>query len=293
MPIVSPYSDNANTPAPSSTVGFKISKPGYDATRSSGSNMVFDSSWPSLPIAYETTITNPIVGTGNTLTIPHNLKFPPFTMIWAYGPDASGIGNVGKRFIPYVNATNVYLNGNTVSSPAFTATVLRIRCFQLDLSKDINYILSPGDTFKAPYDPNFGIKVVKAGKDINSTDLRNFALHSRAQSPLILAVKTEATIPSANLATAIGNVIQYTSVLNYPVWVYGFVKIGATVSGTLGIPANSYIPAPYYSQSYPKTTTDGFVSYLGYTSGANADNGASLVILRDPMFAATQTTVQY
>lgn len=293
MPIVSPYNDNTNTPAQTSSVGFKVSKPGYDAHTSSGSNMVFDSSWPSLPIAFEITVSNTITGTGTTMIVPHNLQFPAFTMVWAYGPDGSGIGNVGTRFIPMVDKTNVYLNGNTISSPPFTATTLKIRCFQLDLSIDTNYILAPGDTFKTPYDPNFGIKVVKAGKDINSKDLRDFALHSRAQSPLILAVKTEKTIVSANLATAIGNVIQYTSVLNYPVWVYGFVKVGAVLAASLLVPENSYIPAPYYSQAYPKTTTDGFVAYLGYTSGANPDNGATLVILRDPMFAATQITVQY
>jgi len=268
MPLTSPYTNNAATQAPASDVGFKISKPGYDATRTAGSNLVFSSSWPSLPIAFETTITSP-----GSATVAHNLKFPPLTFIWAYGNDPSGIGTISRRSIGTVDSTNVYNVPTGV-------TKVNIKCFQLDISTDIDYILAPGDTFKSPYDANFGIKVVKAGLDINSRDLRNFTLHSRAQSPLILAVKTEKTIPSANLSTGIGNVIQYQNPFKTPVWVYGFVKSSAS----------KYTYTPYYSQAYPRTFTDGLLSYIGYTG---TDIGASLVILRDPMFAATQTTVQF
>jgi hypothetical protein len=266
MALTSPYTNNTTTQAPISNVGFKLSKPGYDARTTAGSNFVFDSSWPSLPIAFETTLYN-----NGIVTVAHNLKFPPLAFVWTTNTDPSGLGNVVSRTIASVDSTNVYL-------PAGIKT--NVKCFQLDLSTDIDYTLAPGDTYRQPYDPNFGVKVVKQGKDINSKDLRDFALHSRAQSPLILAVKTEKTMPSANTGTGIGNVIQYKSVYNYPVWVYGFVK------STVG----KYSYAPYYSQAYPRTFTDGFLSYIGYTG---TDIGATLVILRDPMFAATQTTVQY
>lgn len=284
MPLTSPYTDNAVTPAPPATVGFKISKPGRDATRAAGQHFVFNSSWPSLPIAFEKDIT----GTGSQMTIAHNLRFPPFSMAWSYSADPSGVGSVGKRVMPRVDTTNAYL-------PTTAGVHYKIRCFQVDLSKDIDYELAPGDTFNQPYDNNFGVKVCKAGKDINSKDMRDFALHSRCQSPLILAVKTEATIPTANLGTGIGNVIQYTSKLSYPIWVYGYIKAGGTYAGNIGVPVGTYVFAPYYSQSYPKTFTDGFKAYLGYTvSGPpSPDIGASLVILRDPMFAASPVTVQY
>lgn len=271
--LTSPYTDNKSTPAPASNVGFKISKPGYDARTTAGNNYSFNSSWPSLPIVFETTITSP----GASITQPHGLTFAPFSMVWYYYNDASGINNVCARLIPSVDKTNIY-----ITTPS-GATRLKVRAFNLDLAKDIDYTLAPGDTFNMPYDNNYGFKAVKAGKLITSTDMRDFTVHSRCQSPLILAVKTQDTIPSANLATGIGNVIQYTSQLNYPVWVYGFVR---QASG-------KYVPAAYYSQSYPRTFTDGFKSYLGYGPGASTDNGATLVILRDPMFAATKVTVQY
>jgi hypothetical protein len=273
MALSSIYTNNTSTPAPQATVGFKISKPGYNALTTSGSNMVFDSSWPSLPIAYETTLTNAFPS-----TVTHNLKFPPFAAVWAYGTDASGKTGANRFFFP-VDTTTLYLDTSALSIPQLAfwnaATKIKVRCFQLDLSTDIDYTLAPGDTYNQPYDPNFGVKVVKAGKNINSTDLRDYALHSRAQSPLILAVKTKATSTNGS-----NKVIQYTSKLSYPCWVYGYVK---QASG-------KYQPAPYYAQAYPITKTDGTLSYIQY-SGTDTD--ATIVILRDPMFAATATTIQY
>jgi hypothetical protein len=294
--LTSPYTDNANTPAPLATVGFKLSKPGYSAVTSAGQNMVFDSSWPSLPVAYDTgLINNTIASTFDTATIAHNLNFPPLVFGWAYFPDPGGLGNVTQRFICAADRTNIYLNGNSNSSPPLTATKIRLKAFQLDLSKDINYILAPGDTFKQPYDANYGVKVTKPNKDINSKDMRDFSVHSRCQSPLILAVKTEATMPTANIGTGIGNVIQYTSSLSYAVWVYGFIRIGGTLATNLSMTAGTYYPAPYYSQAYPRVFTDGFKAYIGYTASGppSPDTGATLVILRDPMFAATQQAVTY
>lgn len=288
------HTDNSPTPAPPATVGFKISKPGYDANKTAGNNFVFDSSWPSLPIAFETTVSNSIVNSSSFQTIAHNQGFAGFAVGWAYYPDPSGVGNVGRRFMPMVDKNNVYINGNApiFNRPDYSATKLKIRVFQLDLSVDIDYSLAPGDTFNMPYDPNFGVKVVKANKDINSKDMRDYALHSRCQSPLILAVKTETTLPAANITAGL-NFVQYTNHTPNPVWVYGFIKAGTNLAATDSVPANTYVPADYYSQAYPSTTTDGFTSYVGYATGARPDNGATLVILRDPMFAATSQAVTY
>lgn len=240
--------------------------------------MVFDSSWPSLPIAFETKLVSPFAA-----DVTHNLKFASFACVWAYAIDPSGIQAAQRFFFP-VDTTKLYFDTSNFTSQQLAfwlvAGTMKVRCFQLDLSTDIDYILAPGDTFNRPYDKNFGIKVVKQGKDINSTDLRDFALHSRAQSPLILAVKTEKTVPAANVGTSIGTVVQYNSNLKYPAWVYGYVKQST----------GKYVPAPYYSQAYPRTFTDGILSYIGYTG---TDIGATLVVLRDPMFAPTSTTVQY
>lgn len=281
-----PTLDNRTINAIKTDVGFKISKPGFDANKSIGSGLVFSSSWPSLNVIFETTITNTITGLASPpITVPHGQTFACFGFVWAIGPDNSGLtGSVTTRRIPAmfsVDGTNVYLGQVGLSGIEtnflYTATKLHIKCFEIDLSKDVDYVLAPGDTFKSSYDNSFGVKVVKPNKDINSKDLRDFTLHSRCQSALILAVKTQDTNDPAN-----PTITQYTSKYKDPVWVYGFTRSTA----------GKYRFAPLGGQSYPLTATNGFTTSLQYQSGAG-DNGATLVILRDPMFAATSLAVTY
>lgn len=277
--------DNRAQNVVNTDVGFKISKPGYDAKRTIGQNLVYSSSWPSLAVAFEKTIPNPITTGGATGSTAHNLNFPPFTFVWAIGADPSGLtGAVSSRRIPGcadVDGTNVYFSDSGLSGIEtdflYTATKLHIKSFQLDLSKDIDYLLAPGETFKTPYDNNFGVKVAKQNKDITSTDLRNFAIHSRCQSALVLAVKTQATNDPANPTTT-----QYTNKFSTPVWVYGFTRSTA----------GRYNWAALGGQAYPITKTDGFVTSLAYI-GAAGDNGVTLVILRDPMFAPNTIVTTY
>lgn len=289
MSLPNAFNSNTPRPAPQSDAGFILSKPGYDALRANGSNLIFNSSWPSLQIGFETTINNPITGGVTNYPVTHSLRFPPFAEVWTYGPDPAGFGNSAFRMMMAVDSTTLYLSTANLTSFELArlqnATKVNIKCFYLDLSRDIDYILAPGDTFNLPYDDDYGFKVVKPGKDINSRDLRDYTVHSRAQSPLILAVKTEATKVANTVPDGAGgftpvNVVQYKSNLPFPTWNYGFIKSSA----------GRYTPAPLESQAYPRTFTDGFTSYVQYSG---TDVGATLVILRDPMFAATQETVQY
>lgn len=275
------FNDNTTKDAQATDVGLKISKPGYDANQAAGNNLLFSSSWPSLPVAFSTTITNPLTGGGTSGTVAHNLKYAPLSFVWAYGTDPSGKTACIRRInvVASMDTVNVYLgtSGTTEIDTdfLFSATKLHIKCFQLDLSQDIDYILAAGDTFPSSYDPNFGIKLARPNKDINSRDLRDFALHSRAQSPLVLAIKTQATNNSANPLTT-----QYSSHLNFPSWVYGYVRKST----------GRYSFAPYGAQAYPITFTDGKVSNLTTIA---PDTGATVVVLRDPMFSSSLVTAQF
>lgn len=264
------FIDNATRQAPDTEVGLKLSKPGYDANRTAGSNLIFSSSWPSLPIAFQKTIPNP---GGGAFTIDHNLGFPPLIFVWAYGPDPSGVASTAQRIQAFqtVDTTKVYLTSNDFT----TATYVHIKCFQVDLRRDLDYILAPGDRFNFPYDPNFGIKIAKPGKNISSKDYRDFSVHSRCQSPLILAVKTQDTTNAANPKT-----VQYTVKNGVPVWVYGYIRT------SLG----RYKYSPFTGVAPENTTTNGVVTNITWSG---TDTGATLVILRDPQFASQKTTVQY
>lgn len=277
-------SDNSTTPAPSTAFGFKISKPTYNALYTSGKNYTFNSSWPSLQIAYQITIKSlsSYTFTYPYYIIPHNLGFPPFTFWWAVDTSSNGISNGYVKNIASVDSTNVYLDTTQMPND-FISTPVNIKCFNLDLTKDIDYTYLNGDFTTTVYDPNFGMKISKVGKSTSSIDLRDYTVHSRALSPLVLAVKTQKTL--TNTVNVDGSyTIQFTSKLNYPTWVYGFV--GNTSS-------KLYQFAPLYSQAYPRTFTDGFVSSLAYGPTGSTDNAATLIILRDPMFAPTTVDVQY
>lgn len=276
------FLDNTPNPAPISDAGFKISKPNYNAATTSPQNLLFSSSWPSIAIAFSLNLPNtsgyPLIG--GFAAIKHYLGYPPLAFFWGNASNSTGSAtptNVYSRNFCNVDSTYIYLN-QSPSSP------VSIAAYAIDLSQDIDYTTYPGSDFTSPYDKNYGIKVVKQGKDINSKDMQDFILHSRCQTPLIQAVKTEETANPAN-----PTVIQYTNKVNYPTWTYGFVRQLKSGNPPYTNPG-FYEFAPYWNQAFPKMTTNGVTSTINITSESN---GATIVVLRDPMFAATSVTEQY
>lgn len=236
-------------------VGFKIAKPFFDVNTAADSDLILNSSWPTLQIAFEKTVT----GSSST---EHGLGFPAFTVLWTI------TNGVAIKSIPNVDDVHVYHGTGTV----------HIKCYNINLSKDIDYPVIKDASIKAPVDNDFGIKLVKEGKNLSSNDMRDFVLHSRCQSPLVLAVKTE---KSATVNTT-GGTITYSNPYLNPVWVFGYVKAG-----------NLYKSAPYFSQAYPRTFINSNNTYqISWSSSAN-DNGATLLMLRDPIFSGTYKQVQY
>lgn len=278
--------DNTPSPAPTTDVGLKISKPTYNAYQTASENLLFSSSWPSLQIAFEITITTAeqlasyaSTNTEGQYAIPHNLGYSPFSFYWQPSEDASSVTNGSIRSIANVDDTYAYINVSSVATGFTLGVPINIKCFALDLSKDVDYSVPVGNAIRLPYDPNFGIKVAKTNQSPSSKDLRNFVIHSRCQSPLVLAVKTQSTSPTSN-----GTTVQYTNKLGYPTWNYGFIKTSAS----------AFHYAPYFSQLYPQTFTDGIITDITYQTGAPFHSiGATLVILRDPFFAPTVTGVTY
>lgn len=272
--------DNAKGVAATADVGIKISKPGYGAKTAADANLVFSSSWPSLTVAF----TKQQSYSATNLAIPHGLTFPPFTMAWvidttleqsSYAAPSKG----AMRFFPDVDSTNIYIPGGTsAGNNGFqtTSSVIHIKSYNIDLSKDVDYpLLQTTNGFVGAYDSNFGIKLAKPNKTVTSVDLRDYIIHSRCQTPLIMAVKTQATMNPANSQT-----IQYTNKLGYPSWNYGYTKTSA----------GRYHNAPFFSQAYPRTNTDGITTSVNW---AFTDIGATIVVLRDPLFPTNEVDVSY
>lgn len=254
------------------TPGIIITQPGIDVKTAADYQMIFNSNWPSLQIAWEGILS---VNAGATGQIAHNLGFYPLVMAWY---SVNGI-SMGRWYgTTTFDQTNVYI-ANTGSSNYFgtrstTSNVtVSIKCYNIDITQNKNYALPLAPTFKVPYDSTYGIKVVKNGKAITSTDLRDFILHSRAQSPAILSIITTTT----------GGSITYTNPAGYTPWVLGFSSPSGNSTIYQCFPPGGNQTTPNFVQIGSKATIS--------TSGGGSRG--SLVVLRDPLVVATRKQVIY
>lgn len=268
--------------------GLKISQPFYDATTAADSNLLFSSSWPTLPIAAEATFTNSAYGgTSNfsdyTLAFTHGLGFTPFVIAWA--TDAT-TGKTQRYNDFSINSTKVMLLWGYSGSAITGYSSIHIVCYNINLAVDKDYPYVKPTGVSSYYDASYGIKIVKDGKSIDSTDLRDFILHSRTQSPQILAVKTEASGITSTLGGGTFDIL-YTPPVATPLWAFGFQTDDQ----------GYYYWAGYYAQSYPRlfvNSSGGTYTYqLNYGPFGATAAKACLIILRDPMFSSNDITVKY
>jgi hypothetical protein len=263
------------------TAGIKISQPGYDVNLAADYNLLFNSSWVSLQVIKEFTqvMTPTFDGTWwnfSDVAFTHNLGFYAFADLW----ETNNINNTGSIKTIRNNGkldlgnNDVLWHGDTFITGQPNPITVSIKVYNLDISKQFEYEYIQPPTTKRQYDPTFGMKIVKYGKSIGSTDLRDFILHTRTQSPALLTVRTEKDV-DAN-----GN-ITFTNLQNYTNWIYGYWKGSHSVRYSL---------IPQQSQSYPKYT---FVNGSTYTAALTAGDRLSLVVLRDPLIVAEKVNVVY
>ena len=285
------------------SAGIFITQQGVSVPTAADYQFVFNSNWPSLQVAFDTTVT---IAANATLTIPHNLSFTPFTVGWILQNGIS-IGRIfayAQRFISApqstvsftFDSTNVYLTGDTTNSYE-----VNIKCYNLDITTSVDYTFPQYPKYPTLYDNTTGIKVTKSGKQINSTDLRDFILHSRAQSPAVLSVVTEALGVPWNSSFFGGiqqgfNVISYTNPAGYTPWVYGFYSQPAGIGLNNSSEIITYSQADYGVQAVGMlltnpTSNGGFTIELPYDVANN--QGATIVVLRDPLIATQTLEVQY
>ena len=264
--------------------GIKISQVGVNVLYAADYQLVFNSAWPSLAIAFDTTVDVPA---NANLTIPHGLKIYPLTMAWAL----SGGVNLGRIFTASENFesvpqssinmnfdnVNVYLTGDPTNEYQ-----VNVKCYNLDISESADYTLPKPPVIASKYDPVYGMRVVKYGKSIGSTDLRDYILNTQAQSPAVLSVVS--VLPPNNVPDpTTGQIASYKNPVGYTPWVLAFV--GFQTDGT-----NLYTGlAPGFQQT-------GFRFDLGPTSTIQAnisDPVASLVVLRDPLVIPKSIMVTY
>ena len=250
--------------------GIIITQPGVDVKTAADYQMLFNSNWPSLQIAFEAVISVSANASGQ---VAHNLNFFPLVMAWY---SVNGV-SMGRWYgTTSFDKTNVYI-ANTGSSNYFgnrqttSNVVVSIKCYNIDISVSKDYTLPLPPTYKAPYDSSYGMKVVKNGKNITSSDLRDFILHTRAQSPAILSIVYTSTASS----------ISYTNPATYTPWVLGFISPQGDKTKYQCFP-------PGGNQSSPNLVQLGTKATLVTAGGLG-----SIVVLRDPLVISTKKQVIY
>lgn len=242
--------------------GIKVARPGYDARTCPDWALLFNSSWPSLAVAFEVTIDIPTPDDDPIVTVAHNLGFPPLTIGWLMAEGVS-YGRIDGSTIT-VTDTDIIFFGNPafLALPDIAGKVL-IRCFNINCVQEQEYPLPISSSVKLPYDPSFGIKVAKSGKFITSNDLRDFVLHSRAQSPAILTI-VQGNNSDPRLST-------YELKTSYIPWVFALSEFG------------SFYPTAsiWYN---PATNT---------ITAASDNIAPTLIVLRDPLFPSATVEVTY
>lgn len=274
MPLAGTYEDNISNLQPKNDYGLKIAKAGFDALTAADNDLLFNSSWPSVQYSQVRAVTK----TAETFTpVAHGLGFPPVAFVMG-GSDYQAVMQGCSVDDTYVYVATAFQTGSVGD------TMGTLVIYDIDISVDVEYPYTATSSGNIPYDPNYGIKVVKGDGDIESTDLRDFILHSRCGSPLVLAVKTQETVNPNN-----PDVVQYTSRLGYPTLNFGYSgRPAGTTVGNITFGSKGYQFAPQGGQSIPITSTDGFTASTPIYDNFS-DGRASIVCLRSPMFAITNT----
>lgn len=272
--------------------GIRVTQPGFSVPLAADYQFVFDSDWPSLAIAFETRVSVPF---GQVITVPHNLGFFPLTMAWSiYGGVSIGRSFVisGNIFGPQIDVlvsfdkTNIYLDNTNGHPQSQNVTyIMSVKCYNLDISKAVDYTLPQFPTAKTKYDPSTGIKVTKFGKSMSSNDLRDYILHSRAQSPAVLSIVTKPTPYTIGIPYA----IQYTNPVGYVPWVLAFISNNGLTYSPL---AQGSQQAGFLFTTSAATATTGSVSALFSAFNPQTAIG-SLVVLRDPLIVPNIVQVTY
>lgn len=174
--------------------GIKLAQPGKDVSTARDSEMIFNSSWPTLKLIANIRVQAiiPPHPPNPTVLFRHNLGYVPAFLSYLMAPNFGGfaVQPTPQMSLPPVAADeeNIYwtLNTNSISNfPDLGILVFAVPILTDYTAPDIKLGSSSGSS----PDPDFGLKISKPGADISSSDLRDFAIHSATRGPLLHAVR--------------------------------------------------------------------------------------------------------
>lgn len=253
--------------------GAKVSVPGYDVGTVTDYLLQSSSSWPLLKIHAEGSATITLNATPQTIHT-HSLDYRPFYIILSSGRFNSQAGQNG---IGVSDSVLAYDGSSTIGgSFSFYYYICR-------LSLESNFtapLITGGTSSTSTTNNDYGIKVAKPGKSVNSTDLRDFSLYSSARSLMVHKVDYGLSVKTGDFYRTVAHGLPYVPLA------FSFVR-GAT-TGTGHNPDYLYIAPPPIGVAPYHYTVDAtnVQTYIG-SAFAFSPPAVSTVILKDPFSKQT------
>lgn len=271
-------------------IGAKVSRINADVSTVSDDQLVYSSSWPSAKILFSGLAT---VDAGSSHTIvTHGLGYEPMFLIYrvsgatsefsSYGSifDGSAVASVGvnsselKYFASGFGSGNVSFYYIVLDIPLLTDFTADILNTSPDLSAPIG--VGPGD---------YGIKVALDGRSVDSTDLRDFAVHSAAGNINVHRVGHGAATDAAITAAPPAKQFSLSHSLGYEPLALCYINYGANGSPTFD--SGYYymlggVGGPAFNRFYITSTACRVEE--DYTLGGfgSATSTSAIVILKEP-----------
>lgn len=255
--------------------GAKVSLPGFDVESAADQDLYFSSSWPLLKI--DDNLSQQIINlTSSNNLITHNLSYPPLTLIFSHlngflGPASS----VNSTTITLVN--NIYLNTNPGDN---------LQVYVCRNPLNINFQapnIQLAQTQQGTNKQDEGIKFSKPGKDVSSTDLRDFTIHSGTKSLQVHQVIYQQLGPISSGIPGINGIngLKYNTDLPYrPVYFAFYSSDNA-----------NFVPLSAVAQVPPKVTYDSIDGGIIINDSGGTGGWGVFYVLLDPFQTTTNIQV--
>lgn len=235
----------------------KLAQPGFDVETAGDQNLIFSDQFPVLKEEKSGLFK------GGFNNYEHNLGYEPFYLIF----DTTGRFLLGSGG---VDAKKIY---GPTDGGTYRFHVYRLKLFENYDAPALNVQFAT----EGGAGDKFALKIAKKNKAVDSSDLRDYAIHSRARSPLIHKVNYQDWLPTA----ALGN---HTVAPGLP---YNPIAFGFAKNTTTGVTTNLISGG----QSPPKLSRNGATGEININNAGTNASRTSIVIFKDPILAPLKIKV--
>lgn len=265
----------------------KLAQPGYNVNTAGDENLIYNSNWPLLKIYQQGSFSSSDNATEHQLVTNHDLGYPPAFWFFSNQPATDWYSDTGTQsarsefngpvqgLYPGVTDTKLVFDIN----PGFVIGTVKFEWYIFAIDLTVPYTAPQVKTGGVGGgESTIKFKVAKSSKDISSTRLEDYVIHSDARSPLIHAVYPAASKADSSFSTGYGFTFYHN--LGYVPMFFAYRKWGVTNNPT----SNKYTPylvgpggggGDYFIVDEKK------ISYVAL----QADVDMSLLILKDPFNA--------